>query len=108
MVRKALGDFSVRRVGAGLRAGFGMAVLPCFFADRDPDLVRCIDARPTDKMELWLVTHERRRHVPRVRVVMDFLTDRLVQMAKREGSGKDAAAWGRAIALTGSMDPGHT
>ena len=82
---------------AAVRAGFGMAVLPSFFADRDPDLVRCMDAPPNDQLELWLVTHERMRHTPRVRLVMDFLGERLTLMAKAERIAGDAK-WGEAIA----------
>jgi len=67
---------------AAIRSGMGLAVLPSFMADRDPDLVRVLDPSPRDEMELWLLTHERLRHTPRVRAVMDFLGERLVQMAK--------------------------
>jgi len=32
---------------------------------------------------LWLLTHERVRHTPRVRVVIDFLYERLVQHVRK-------------------------
>jgi DNA-binding transcriptional LysR family regulator len=82
---------------AAVRSGFGMAVLPSFFADRDPDLVRCMEPPRSDPMELWLVTHERMRHTPRVRLVMDFLAERLARLAKAERVAVDAA-WGDTIA----------
>lgn len=61
----------------GVRAGLGLAVLPSYVADRDPALVRCLP--PINKAErgLWLLTHERLRHTPRVRAVLDFLGLRL-------------------------------
>jgi DNA-binding transcriptional LysR family regulator len=71
---------------AAVRSGMGLAVLPSFMAERDPELVRVVDAAKGDRMELWLLTHERIRHAPRVRAVMDFLGERLARMAK-EGPG---------------------
>jgi DNA-binding transcriptional LysR family regulator len=67
---------------AAVRSGMGLAVLPSFMADRDPDLVRVVDAVKGDRMELWLLTHERIRRAPRVRAVMDFLGERLARMAR--------------------------
>jgi DNA-binding transcriptional LysR family regulator len=69
---------------ASVRAGFGITVLPSFFAERDADLVRCVDPVAGDDTSLWLLTHERLRHVPRVRAVMDFLGDRLTRLAHEE------------------------
>lgn len=66
---------------SSVRAGVGLAALPSFVADRDPDLVRCLPPNRDDDMSLWLVTHDRVRHTPRVRAVMDFLGDRLVRLA---------------------------
>ena len=70
---------------SAVRAGVGLAVMPSFFADRDPDLVRCLPARPEDENGLWLLTHERLRHVPRIRVVLDFLAKELKWLALSEG-----------------------
>jgi len=67
---------------AAVRAGMGMAVLPSFMADRDPELVRVVQPPANDRIELWLLTHERIRHTPRVRAVMDFLGERLQAMAR--------------------------
>ena len=75
---------------AAVRSGFGMAVLPAFLADRDPELVRVLEPSPRDESGLWLVTHERLRHVPRVRAVMDFLGSRLARMARELPERPDA------------------
>lgn len=69
---------------ASVRAGIGITVLPSFFADREPDLVRCVEGVPGDETGLWLITHERLRHTPRVRAVIDFLAERLTRMAREE------------------------
>lgn len=62
---------------SAIRSGLGIAVLPCIVADADPELVQCLPPMPGNKRSMWLVTHERVRHTPRVRVVIDFLYDRL-------------------------------
>lgn len=62
---------------SAVRSGFGVAVLPCVVADGDPDLIRCIPPPPEHGRILWLLTHERVRHTRRVRMVIDFLYDRL-------------------------------
>ncbi len=67
---------------SGVRSGFGIAVLPCIVADAEPDLVRCIAPRTKHGRVMWLLTHERVRHTPRVRTVIDFLYERLKQHAR--------------------------
>jgi DNA-binding transcriptional LysR family regulator len=62
---------------SGVRSGFGIAVLPCVIADGDPDLLQCLPPRGNHGRILWLFTHERCRHSPRVRAVIDFLYDGL-------------------------------
>ena len=76
---------------AGIRSGFGIAVLPCVVADADPDLVRCLPPREGHGRVLWLLTPERVRHTPRVRVVIDFLYERLSRHV-RQLEEKAAAA----------------
>jgi DNA-binding transcriptional LysR family regulator len=78
---------------AAVRAGAGLAVLPSFVADRDPDLVRCLEPIAGDKSELWLLTHERLRRTPRVRAVMDFLGERLARLARQPRREDDEQAW---------------
>lgn len=80
----AIHQGSVTAMLAAVRSGFGLAVLPGFIADRDPDLVRCLPPVEGDPAALWLLTHERLRHTPRVRVVMDFLADRLTRLAREK------------------------
>jgi DNA-binding transcriptional LysR family regulator len=76
---------------SGVRSGFGIAVLPCVAADSDPDLIRCLPPRDDHGRMLWLFTHERVRHTPRVRAVIDFLYERLSSYV-RELETKKAAA----------------
>ena len=64
---------------SAIRSGFGIAVLPCIVADADPDLIQCVPPRDDHNRSLWLLTHERVRHTPRVRLVIDFLYERLMR-----------------------------
>ena len=58
---------------AAARSGLGVAMLPRFMADRDPDLVRVDpDATPPVRT-IWLVTHADIRKAPAVRAVSDHL-----------------------------------
>ena len=62
-----------------VRSGAGRAVLPCYLADADPQLVRLqapIDDVATD---LWLLTHPDLRRVARVRAVRDVVSAALSQ-----------------------------
>lgn len=72
---------SVTGLFSAVRSGLGLAALPCMIAEMDDDLVRCLPLNPASSREIWLVTHERQRHAPRVRAVMDFLGDRLRRYA---------------------------
>jgi DNA-binding transcriptional LysR family regulator len=65
---------------SGVRSGFGIAVLPCMVGDGDPDLIRCLPPREDHGRVMWLLTHERVRHAPRVRTTIDFLYERLKRL----------------------------
>ena len=57
-----------------VRAGVGVAGLPCFIGDRDRDLVRIGKDVPPFARDVWLVVHQDLRKTPAVRAVMDFVT----------------------------------
>ena len=50
----------------------------------------CLPPEPGNERGLWLLTHERLRHTPRVRVVLDFLAERLIPLARRVERAKAA------------------
>jgi DNA-binding transcriptional LysR family regulator len=56
-----------------VRAGVGVAGLPCFLADREPDLVQIDQDVPSFVRDIWLVVHRDLRKTPAVRAVMDFV-----------------------------------
>lgn len=55
--------------------GLGVAALPCFLGDSDPDLVRLFGPEPELGGELWLLYHGDLRQTARVRAFSDFLFD---------------------------------
>lgn len=73
---------------AGVGAGLGAGMLPCFAGDRHPGLVRLGPPIAALGSDLWLLTHPDLRNAPRIRVVLDFLADRLTALRSLiDGSG---------------------
>ena len=58
-----------------VRFGAGLAVMPCYLADRDPTLRRVGGVLPEITTEQWLLVHRDLRALPRVRAVMDALVE---------------------------------
>jgi DNA-binding transcriptional LysR family regulator len=83
---------------AALTAGHGLGVLFCFAAEGDPSLLRV--TAPIEHAGLWLVVHPDLKDKPRVRAVMDVLTEMVKDSAALFGG--DAAAPSRAPAVVAS------
>ena len=62
---------------AAAHAGMGVAALPCYVADPDPALRRLHSPLADMAASLWLLTHPDLRRVPRIRVVLDLIGQRL-------------------------------
>jgi DNA-binding transcriptional LysR family regulator len=58
-----------------VRSGAGLAVLPCYLADADPELRRIGAVLDDVWADQWLLVHEDLRALPRVRSAMDGLID---------------------------------
>jgi DNA-binding transcriptional LysR family regulator len=56
-----------------VRAGVGVAGLPCFLGNRHPDLVRIDQRIPPFARNIWLAVHRDLRNTSSVRAVMDFV-----------------------------------
>lgn len=72
------------------RAGLGLAILPCFLGDPDPDLEKIPSSVDEQTQEIWLVTHQDLRSSRRVSAVGDFLTN-LIQRNSALFSGQQDA-----------------
>jgi molybdate transport repressor ModE-like protein len=82
---------SLLGLAAACRAGLGLAALPCFLADPDPELERL--GPPMAEMEaaLWLITHPDLRRTARVRAFLDFAAQHLSSLRGRlEGTASAA------------------
>lgn len=64
-----------------IRAGLGVACLPCFLADGLADVARIASGGPL--REVWLGVHADLRHMPRIRAVIDALDAEFAEMKCR-------------------------
>lgn len=64
-----------------IRDGQGIGMLPCYWGDTDPDLVRLPGFEPVPDMDVWVLTHADLKTNPRVRALMDFLYDAFGDLA---------------------------
>jgi DNA-binding transcriptional LysR family regulator len=66
---------SVETVLASIRNGTGICLMSDFLGASDAGLVKCFSPDIDLKSEVWLLTHEKLRQVPRVKALFDFLSD---------------------------------
>jgi DNA-binding transcriptional LysR family regulator len=86
---------STAALASAARAGAGVAVLPCFVAERAGDLVPLSAPEPVPPHELWLLVHGDLRRTPRVKAVIEWV-DALVARARPALCGEAAPGPGRA------------
>lgn len=60
---------------SAVRSGMGLAVLPCYLADEDPDIIQLTNPIPELEYGLWFLMHPDLRGVVRIHAFMDFLTE---------------------------------
>lgn len=65
---------SVLGMHAAVRAGVGVALLPCYMAEPPADLQRLGTEVEDLTTDLWMLTHPDLRHTARVRAVLDFFS----------------------------------
>ena len=58
-------------------SGLGMAYLACNLGDRHPDLIRAPFQKPLPYRSIWLLLHRDLRNTARVRLLVDFLAERV-------------------------------
>lgn len=73
----ALRRNSIDGLYAAIRGGLGVSMMSELVVRGDAEFVFCFTPEVEQTQELWILTHERLRTVPRVRAVMDFFGRRL-------------------------------
>ena len=64
--------FDLRLQIAAACSGLGLAMLPCYVADREEGLIRATERQPTASRDVWILTHPDLRRTARVRAFMQF------------------------------------
>lgn len=64
---------SLTNLVSALKAGLGIATLPCLLGDAEPTLVRCLPPIAELDNELWLIVREDIKSAPHVRAFSDCL-----------------------------------
>ncbi|MGK7934484.1 MAG: LysR family transcriptional regulator [Xenococcaceae cyanobacterium] len=64
---------------AAVNENVGLALLPCYLGDSDPNLIRVSLPIPALEKELWILTHEDLRYVTRISTFIDFVASFLAQ-----------------------------
>jgi DNA-binding transcriptional LysR family regulator len=65
------------QIAAFVRAGGGIARLPCLLAEQDPAFMRLFADKTEYAYAIWLLTHADLRKTARVRAFMDFMSEQL-------------------------------
>ncbi len=71
---------------AALRAGIGVGGCQLAIAAQDPDLVPVLPHEVMYKLEVWLAMHESSKAVRRVRLLFDYLADRLARYVRSDAA----------------------
>ncbi len=71
---------SLANLVSALKAGLGIAMLPCLVGDAEPDLVRCLPPVKGVDSEMWMIVREEVKSVPHVRAFADFLAAHIQHM----------------------------
>ncbi|BEH15491.1 MULTISPECIES: LysR family transcriptional regulator [Marinobacter] len=68
---------SLQSMATLARSGAGLAVLPCYLGEAAKELRRLSDPLEGESVDLWLHVNQDTQQMARVRIVMEFLVDRL-------------------------------
>jgi len=76
-VTSAIRCNSLQSMHSLARAGAGLSVLPCYLGESARELRRLSDPLEGESVDLWLHVNQDTQQMARVRIVMEFLVDRL-------------------------------
>lgn len=66
---------------SAVRAGLGVATLPCLLGRDDPELVKCFDAGGVSRPELWILANPKARRLSHIGAFVRTLTDHVIANA---------------------------
>ncbi|MBE0486877.1 LysR family transcriptional regulator [Marinobacter sp.] len=72
---------SLQSMVALSKSGAGLAVLPCYLGEAAKELRRLSDPLDGESVDLWLHVNQDTQQMARVRIVMEFLVERLKSLA---------------------------
>jgi DNA-binding transcriptional LysR family regulator len=75
---------------AALKAGAGLAYLPCFMGDSEPSLMRYRAPEEQHELGLWLVYHRDLRRVKRVRLFRKHIVREVANVMPRLDGSRPA------------------
>lgn len=61
-----------------VKENLGLAVLPCYMTDNEPELIQVHPPIAELEKSLWILTHEDLRHVERIRTFIDFVAEAVI------------------------------
>ena len=73
---------SVTTMIEAVKAGIGIAQLPCLIGDPEPTLRRISPVNHEYTFDIWLLVHSDLRHTARFRAFLDFFAEELVSYRK--------------------------
>ncbi len=82
---------SLGNLVSALKAGLGIAMLPCLVGDADAELLRCLPPVEELDSEMWLIVREEVRSARHVRAFADFLAARIQTMRGQLAGERDTA-----------------
>lgn len=82
---------SLSNLVSALKAGLGIAMLPCLIGDAEAGLLRCLPPVKEVDSEMWLIVREEMKSAPHVRAFADFLATH-IQTMRAQLAGDEPAA----------------
>jgi DNA-binding transcriptional LysR family regulator len=76
---------SVSSLYGATAAGLGVALLPRAVADLDPALARIETASAPEPRVVWMTVHRDLKDTPRIRAVLDFLSETVASSPRADG-----------------------
>ena len=83
---------SLANLVSALKAGLGVAMLPCLIGDADTELVRCLPPIKEVDSEMWMIVREDVKSAPHVRAFADFFGAQIQKMRAQLAGEQDRAA----------------